>query len=233
MKSTKKTLSKALSVMIALVMAVTLSCSVFSVDTYAASPKTQVNNSVKKLMKGVKQCNEKNVTACLPKGYKAGYTDVKTMTPGMYKYIKKANNKMTYKITKTSVKKNTATVKVKITYADGTEYCQNVIRLLARGIVDGSIDTSAMDSTNLSNDDVVKMMKAYNPILGKASDMTSAKKMRTQTVTLKLKKSGKTWKLASKPSDAFTNIMAADISRAMQNMSEDDMMRIIMEEMYK
>ena len=77
------------------------------------------------------------------------------------------------------------------------------------------------------------MMKAYNPILGKASDMTSAKKMRTQTVTLKLKKSGKTWKLASKPSDAFTNIMAADISRAMQNMSEDDMMRIIMEEMYK
>lgn len=232
MKNKKTTLSRMLSVMLALVMAVTLSCSVFSVDTYAASPKSQVNTTVKKMMKGIKQCNEKNVNTCMPKNVKAGYTSLKVMTPGAYGYVKKANSKLSYKITKTSVKKNQATVKVKVKYADGSAFCENFFRVAVRGIMDGSIDTSSLDTQNMSEDDVLELMKTYDGLLAKASNMTTVSKMRTQTITLKLKKSGKSWRLTS-VSDELSNIMSADVSRAMQALTadEDAMMKIMMSEM--
>lgn len=234
MKNKKRTQSRILSVMLALVMAVSLSCSVFSVDTYAASSKSQVNTAVNKLMKGIKQCNEKNVNACMPKNMQAGYTDLKATTPGLYSYIKKANNKMSYKITKTTVKKNRATVKVKVKYADGAPFCENFLRVVARGMMDGSVDPNAMSiSGDMSDAELFKLIQAYDNLFAKAANLTSVSKMRTQTITLKLVKSGKSWRLSA-VSDDLNNVMTADVSRAMQALAadQDAMMQIIMSEMY-
>lgn len=227
MKDKKVIKKRVLGIVSAMLVALSLSCMVFSVDTYAASPKSQVKTTVNKLMKGIKKCNDKNVEACLPKGMKAGYNSNKLSMPGLYGYMKKANSKLSYKILKTTVKGSKATVKVKVKYVDATEFMENFIRAFGAAEATGEIKTSSGEAAEGSMSmeeamaEIAKILKATDNCMAKASAKSTLKKTRTETITLKLKKSGKSWRLVS-VNDKLSNIMQADINRVQTKIAKDE-----------
>lgn len=227
MRDKKGTMKRILCIVSAMLVALSLSCMVFSVDTYAASPKSQVNKTVNKLMKGIQKCNDKSVEACLPKGTKAGYNSSKLSMPGFYGYMKKANGKLSYKILKTTVKGSKATVKVKVKYVDATEFMENFIKEVGAAKAAGEIETPSGESAEGSMSmeeamaEVAKLLKAYDNCMAKASAKSTLKKMRTQTITLKLKKSGKSWRLVT-VDDKLSNIIGADLNRVQTKLAEDE-----------
>lgn len=208
-----------------------LSCTTLSVDTYAASPKTQVKSAVKQLMKGIKNCSDKDINAVLRiKGQHNRFKNYKKNNPGRCIYVKKANKKLSYKITKVKVDGKKATVKVKIRYVDATETVKNAIKEFGAAEARGEIKIPSQEE--MDEMDIyetwglaMKVWAKLDECVGKAASYSSVKKMRTETVTLNMVKVGKRWKLDLLDSK-MENIMFADYPRAEKAISEEETKRL-------
>lgn len=208
-----------------------LSCTTLSVDTYAANPKTEVKQAVKQLMKGIKNCNDKDINATIrPKGQHNWFKYAKKNNPGRCIYVKKANKKLSYKITKVKVDGKKATVKVKIRYVDATETVKNAIKEFGAAEARGEFKIPSQEELDAMDFDetwdlAMKLIAKLDECVGRAASYSSMKKMRTETVTLDMVKVGKRWKLDLLESNMH-NILFADYPRAEKAISEEETKRL-------
>lgn len=162
-----------------------------------------VNKVVKTYLNAQKKTNISEMNKCFIRGQ---FTPIRK-TGYFARYLRAQNRKLSYKIVSTKVKSNRASVKVKCTY-------KSAYNLFAAAIQDTSIyfgdDPDALSDTELIYDYVsayiYKNENQYPP------------RSRTKTITLKLVKRKKSWKIKNATNDMM-NILWLDYFRLLDDLT--------------
>ena len=168
----------------------------------AAQKQESLTTSIKKFMRYSKDFNLKGIRSYVVSfgKYKDTYY-MPTKNNEFYKYFKKCNKKMTYKIISKKQKKSTATVKLKIRYVNSYEFTENFYYRILIDTITGKADTDKMSDAALT--------KYINSVIRSSAAGVSKTKFRTQTITLSFIKKDKKWKI-KKMNKTLDNILQAN-----------------------
>lgn len=177
----------------------------------AASKQESLNTSVKTFMKHSKNFNLKGIRSYVNSFgiYKMTYSSIDMDNNEMYRYLKKCNKKMTYKVVSKKQNKKTATVKLKIKYVNSYQFTEKLTENMVNDILSGTIDPETMTEE--------EMLQYVNKLVKKAQASVTKTKYRTQTITLKFIKKGKKWKV-KKMTKALDNILEANIPYSLEKL---------------
>ncbi len=171
-------------------------CLSMPIRSNAASQKAAVNKSIKSFMSASKKFNIDQMNKYLYRKKDRIPKSEFKQTPNMVKYIKKYNKKMSYKILSTKVSGKNATVKMKVKYVNAQPFTD---AMFVNMIVD------AFNGVDTESDKYIdKLFKRTLKAKVKLS-------MQTKTITVKMIKSNKKWKI-KKLNNNLQNIVFADFT---------------------
>lgn len=189
---------KILSMLLVLVMIFAL-----PVTSNAASSKTAVNKAVKSFFTYMKKTDLPKMNRYIySNSSKFGTTAIlKQETPNVYKYVKKYNKKISYKVLSTKVKGKKATVKVKVKYVNADSIFLAFSDVIQLDYYNG-VDISAENYVDTGWAKAVKQAEKSGKL-----------KMQTRTFTLPMVKKNGRWQF-KELSLEFKNIAMADYLEA-------------------
>jgi hypothetical protein len=195
-----------LAVLLAVVICLSLPVSVTPAS--AASSKDAVNKAVKSYFEAAKKCDFKTINSLTyDKDKKIDIKGVKA-SKNTYNYLKKWNKQIKYSITSTKVSGSKATVKVKVTYVNS----EVMSAFLFASMLSSAFTSAADDSSENLSDDV------SDQLIGKAVKRAAKyTRLKTETVTISLVKSGSKWKIND---DDAANIVMGDIEYSLVSLFE-------------
>lgn len=231
----------------------------------AADEKAQVRTTVKKVMTAVKKSDDKTLYRYMTSSDKqqmdsikqlrktSGVEQLKQTLPSYYNYLKKNNKRISYKILTISVKGNKATVKLRVKHVNSKQLAQKMVDFMAADLSSDAVagEINALDSVDKM---AVYAVGYAEGLFARASGAVKTSKMKTETITIRLKKAKGKWFITDdntvnpnqpdKTTNGFTdilNLLYADVFGAMEKVDTkkvdfskinvDQLMAIIMEEM--
>lgn len=222
----------------------------------AANDRTKVKNTIKSVVTAIKKADDKAVYKYCSSSDKqqmenikklrkqSAFKELKTTSPSAYQYIKANNKKVTYKINSIKIKKNKATLKVKVSYVNSYKLAAYMNAILTKDLEDDTI-VEEINSLSSLQEITEYFTKYFDQLFSKALSKVKSTKMKSKTITLVLKKgkNGK-WMITdenAKGFEALANILYADLYEATEKIDtskmdyskidSEKMMKIIMQDM--
>lgn len=183
----------------------------FPLVSNAASKETAVNKSIKAYFSAMKELNTKKMNEYIyrKKDRFSSSTQMKKESPNMYKYIKKYNKKISFKVQSTKVKGNTAKVKVMVKYVNSEPVAGMYLWIVVADVLNG-VDTDAEDYID----------KAWKRAEKAALDEIGKLEMKSKTITINMIKDKNRWKIKKMPA-SLVNIAMADIGDSLEAVTKE------------
>ena len=183
---------------ISIIIALLFSC-IPNISVDAASKKSQVNATTKKLMSSIKKFDASAINKYVNSwGDKSSPSEFNNQ-PYMKKYFKWSNKKLTYKIISTKVSGDTAKVKVRVKYINSKNFTDYLLSLSILEL---------MGKEDASDEEAEKIVEKHSKTAYKTS-IKEKRKYKTKTFTIVYGKYDNKWKV-KKVSSNLHNAMYAN-----------------------